>query len=131
MVMEELIRELRDIVREAFRLKQSEREIGASLFENVFIGSDDEWREVFHEDVPNALRELLEKVGLTCSIFHKKDDVPGYEYLANCVSRTGRKVALGFDVDYDYEIGDVYLAFASAWRDSEWSENQLVHYHEV
>jgi len=76
------------------------------------------------------LKEILDKVGLNCKVFFKKDDVPGFEYVANCWYK-GRRVALGFDVDYDTELGEVNLLGVEAWRDREWTPNQLVYYTEV
>ena len=131
MVFEDIIRELKSLIRDALIQKESERELEETLFEDVWIESDEDWRKLYDDDIPSTLKDILEKVGLSCRIFHKKDDVPGPEYVANCVTRSGRKMALGFDVDYDHEAGEVTLMFAQAWRDAEWTPSQLVYYHET
>jgi len=128
---EDVEKELRELLREAMHLKESGKELEETLFEDVWIENEEDYRRLFDDEIPSTLKEILERIGLSCRIFHKKDDVPGYEYLANCMTRTGRRIALGFDVDYDEVSGEVMLLFASAWRDSEWTPNQLVYYHET
>jgi len=130
-VFEEIVSELKSLVREAFRKREAEREIEEALFEDVEIKTEEEWKEYFHTEIPAVLRKLLRSAGLSCRLYHKKDDVPGPEYAANCVTRDGRRVAVGFDVDYDYDTGEIVLTYAHAWGDDEWTPSQLVHYHEV
>ena len=123
---------MRNLIGDAFLLGQSGEEMDVTLLENVVIESDEEWWELFYKDVPRVLKRALSENGLSCTIYYKKDDVPGHRYLANCSTiRTGRRVALGFDVEYDHELGEVYLCLATAWRDVSWTKNQLTHYHEV
>jgi len=127
----ELIRDLKALVRRALREKESEVELYETLFEDVDIKSEEDWISLYHDEIPSTLKAILEKVGLACKLFHKKDAVPGPEYVANCITRTGRKIALGLDVDYDHEVGEVKLTYATAYGDEEWTPNQLVYYHEV
>ncbi len=132
MGLERLVEELKSLVKTALAQGEDSREIEETLFEEVYdVDTEGEWKELYHRDIPDVLREALKKIGLTCKIYHKKDDVPGYEYVANCWTKTGRSIALGFDVDYDPELGEVNLVTASAWRDRVWNPNQLVYYHEV
>jgi hypothetical protein len=122
-VFEEIVSELRSLVREALRKKEAEREIGEALFEDVEMRTEEEWREYFHTEIPAVLRKILRSAGLSCRLYHKKDDVPGPEYVANCVTRDGRKVALGLDVDYDDVAGEIVLMYAQAWGDDEWTHH--------
>ena len=126
-----LVREIRNLVQDSLFKKEVSRELDELIFEDVWIESDEEWRKLFHDDIPETLKEVFRKIGLFCRIYHKKDDVPGPEYIANCITRSGRKVALGLDVDYDHEVGEVVLTFAQAWSDAEWTPSQLVYYHET
>jgi len=130
-VWKDIVTELRELIEEAIQYKESEKELYATLFEDVWIESDEEWREYYHDEIPYALKEIFKELGLSCRLYHKKDDVPGPEYVANCVNRAGRKIALGLDIDYDYDAAEVVLMFASAYRDAEWTPNQLVYYHET
>lgn len=132
MGLEGLVREIRLLVSKALVAGEDSREIEETLFEDVRdVDTEEGWKELYHRDIPGALRDVLRRVGLSCRIYHKKDDVPGYEYVANCRAESGRSVALGFDVDYDPEVGEVSLATASAWGDREWNPDRLVYYHEV
>ena len=131
MLFSTLVKTLRKVVEEALETGEGGEEAWKTLIEDTTIDSESEWREIYHSEIPSILRDSLRKLGLDCRLFHKKDDVPGFEYVANCVTREGRRIALGFDVDYDYEIGEVVLSFIKAYRDSEWAPTQLTHYHEV
>lgn len=132
---EDVVRDIKALVREALRRGEAEKEIYETLFEDVTVNSDQEYKELVDEDIPSALRKALEKVGLICTIYHKREAISGYEYLANCVTKTGRKMALGFDVDIrEFEsigAGEVELLVGYAARDTEWSPSRLVYYHEV
>jgi len=127
----ELAEEIRSIVQEAMREKEGERELYETIMEDVEIKTDRDWRDVFDYEVPSILKRVLERAGLTCSLYHRKDDVPGFEYVANCTTKDGERIALGFDVDYDPDTYEVQLQFVQAWRESRWTPTQLVYYHEV
>ena len=127
----EIVDEIRGLVKRALRKGEAEAEIEETLFEDVYIESDEDWETLLHEDIPAELRNLLKQAGLACNVYHKKDDVPGFEYVANCITKDGRPVALGFDIYYDYEFGKVTLLSAEAWANVRWSPSQLVYYHEV
>ena len=131
MAFERLVRELKSLVRRALAKREAERALEEALFEDVTIESDEDWRALWHDEVPSTLKDVLERAGLSCRIFHKKDEVPGPEYVANCIARGGRKVALGLDVDYDHEVGEVRLTYVKAYGDAEWTPSQLVYYHET
>lgn len=123
-----IAREIRDLVREALEKGESEKEVEETIFEETRISSEKDYWDLWHIDVPEELRRILDKAGLSCSLYFKTEEVPGPEYVANCVTEDGRPIALGIDVDYDPETDETTLSFVQAWRDKEWSENQLVYY---
>ncbi len=129
--IEDLADEIRVMVNKALRKGESEEEFWETLLEEVTIQSESDWREVFHKEVPDILRQALEKAGLTCTLYYRKEDVPGFEYVANCVTKDGRKVALGFNVEYDPNAQEVRLILGVAYRGREWTPNQLLYYREV
>jgi hypothetical protein len=66
--------------------------------------------KLYHEEIPWALREILEKAGLVCeTLYHKKDDVRGFEYIADCIVND-KKIRIGFDIEYIHGNIDLLLA---------------------
>jgi len=130
-VPDDLVREIKLLVITALASGEDSRVIEETLIEEAVVDTDEDWKELYHKEIPSVLRRILEKASLSCSIYHKKDDVPGYEYVANCTTKSGEHIALGFDIEMDYEFGDVTLIGASAWKGKEWSPVYLVYYHRV
>jgi len=128
----ELIEEIRDLVDTALKEKRIiDKEIFEDILEDVEMRSEKDWEKVFHDDVPSILRKVFEELGFTCTIYHKKDDVPGYEYLLSCISNEGEGVLVGLNVEYDPETGKVEILDAEASPGKEYNPNYLVYYHEV
>jgi len=128
----ELIEEMKDLIENVLREKTTiDKEFYETLFEDVWIRSEKDWEEIFHEDVPDLLRKVFKEIGFTCTIYHKKDDVPGYEYLLSCISEEGEGVLVGLNVEYDPETGKVELLDVEASPGKEFSPSYLVYYHEV
>lgn len=118
------MKEMSKVLAELIRRGGGESEVGVTVWEE--IESSEELREAFHKGIPNVLRKVFEDVGLVCTIYHKKDDVWGPEYVANC--RLGdRPVAVGVDVVVD-EFG-AHITYVNVSFDSEYPDNLLVYYH--
>jgi len=130
-MLKEVIRDLKDLVSEALSKGYAEGEIQESIFEDVEIETERGWDEMFHKDVPHALKEALREAGLICRVFHKKDEIRGAEYLANCRTKDGIPMALELEVEHDPVGGDIDLLFVTVKKGAQWSQNTLVYYHEV
>jgi len=117
--VESIAEEIKALVDKALEKGVAEEEIDEDIFEEYLIETDTDYEYLVHTDIPSFLREVLDKAGLTCTILHKKEDVPGYEYLAECVVKKGitiEDVTLGFDIITD-ELGGnwVRVNLLSAW----------------
>ena len=104
--VEPLARVIRSAVREALLGRFVEREVEELILGGVFIEDWGERETPLHQDTPSALKEALRKAGLACELYYSRDGVPAY--VANCVTDSGRRVALGLDVslrdNYDPDI---------------------------
>ncbi|RDD52765.1 MAG: hypothetical protein BA066_07930 [Candidatus Korarchaeota archaeon NZ13-K] len=130
-MLKEAIRDLKDLVSEALSKGYAEGEIQESIFEDVEIETEKDLDEMFHKDVPHALKKALREAGLMCRIFHKKKDIHGPEFLANCETKHGIPVALELEVEHDPVDKEVNLLYVYAAGGTHWSPNRLVYYHEV
>ena len=111
-----------------------DEDVFETLLEDVAIGDQDwdEYRRLFHEDIPRILMAMFREVGFTdCKIYDLKDGVTLPEYLANCTTRDGTKVAIELDVEYDPETARVELLLFRAYKNSYWKPDILVYYTDV
>ena len=68
-----------------------------TLFEEYEIDNDNDYINLIHRDIPEAIRDILSKIGIeNIEIYHLKDDVQAYEYIVT----NGR---LTFFIDIDKE----------------------------
>ena len=49
---DELLRELKEVIKRALRMGESEEQIEEPLTEDVFIETDEEYRRAFEDEVP-------------------------------------------------------------------------------
>lgn len=92
--------------------RAAEEDVDEVVWEEVFGGeepTESAWKWLWHRDIPEVLKEALEKAGLTCTLYYKREEVPGYEYLASCITRGGREVTVGFNLSYDHEADELTL----------------------
>lgn len=111
-----------------------DEDVFETLLEDVVIGDQDwdEYRRLFHEDIPTVLMAMFREAGFSdCKIYDLRDGVTLPEYLANCVTEDGMKVAIELDVEYDPEAGEVELLLFRAYKDSYWLPSILVYYTDV
>ena len=96
-----LIGDLRELKSKALRSGFAEGEIMRTLFEEVEVESDEDYRKLIHDDIPETLRKLLEKAGLReCRVYRKKDAVAGAEYIAEC--RYPEPIVVEMETDFDW-----------------------------
>jgi len=80
--------------------------------EEVKVEDDEDMGRLLHQDIPKALRELMHKVGLTVvSLYHLKDDLLMYEYVADCLTDEDRCMALAFTLTSAWSL--MYLLTCS------------------
>ena len=90
---------------------------------------DDDLDKFLHEEVPEVIKSVAREIGARAYVYHKKDAVPGPEYIV-LLKRGGKKYTLEVDCDpYEpEEKGTCTLFIVDAWRG--WSE-PTVHYHPI
>lgn len=133
-IVEEIVENLKEVLQRAERRGVWGEEVDITIYEEVGLEEKwdwDEWRKITHEEVPSLLRRAFRRLGLSCELFYRKDDIPGFEYVANCVSRKGVPYALGIDVLYDDVTDQLLINYIEARKNAEWSPDMLVYYTRV
>lgn len=129
--LKDIAKKFRRLVTCALHEKECEQMIDETIFEDVEMTTFEEAKKLYEKEIPETLNIILKEAGLNCDIYFKKDDVPGPEYIANCWTRDGKKIALGIDVEYDPEVGIVRIVFARAYSGAHYPESVLVYYKQV
>jgi len=97
-------------------------------WEEVEFVDDRDYAKFIHEEVPENIKEVAKEIGAEAYVYHKKDDVPGSEYIVQ-INRRGKTYTLY--VDYspsDLEEGRFTLYIVRG--EKGWYEPS-VHYHSV
>ena len=115
--------------------KRVDEEVFETLLEDVDFSSknwESKFRKAFQKDIPRILMAMFREAGFSeCKIYDLKDGVTLPEYLANCTTRDGTKVAIELDVEYDPETESVDLLLFRAYKNSYWKPDILVYYTDV
>ena len=128
----DVIGDLKEVLDRTLRLGYAEEELDTTLFEDVREDEyEKEYNSIFHMEIPTILKKALKEVGLTCSLYHLKDDVSMPEYVANCTTSNGIPIAASFEVIYEPLTGEIKLIHTSMDKGKEYPPSVLVYYHEV
>jgi len=133
----DLPRDISEIVRRALRSGFAEiPEVDEDIFEEVEVKSDEDFRTLIEEDVPNVLKDILRKAGLRCRLFLSTvERMP--EYIANCWTRDNKPVALEIDAGFEpwegegFEGYGSYQLYSIRAHPGHYGPNMLVYYKEV
>jgi len=126
-----MVEEFAEIIERCLKKGAIEEELFDTLIEDMEIENDDDYLQLLHFDIPAALKELMDSAGLYYTLYHKKDDIDSHEYIASCETESGRKIAVFFDVDIDFETGEAILVGVTAYADRTLPKGLLPYYHPV
>ena len=116
--MKSIIHEFKEIIQELEKEEFIEREVHETLIEDIEIRNEKDWNEIYHNEIPALIREVLREIGFECKILHLKDDVKLPEYLVE-LYRDGKYFGyLELDVDYDHEVNEVTLLLVRGYKES-------------
>jgi hypothetical protein len=97
-------------------------------WEEVEFKDDQDFADFIHREVPEAIKEVAKEIDAEAYVYHKKDDVPGSEYIVQ-IYWEGKKYTLYVDYyPHDLEEGRFILYIVEGERD--WYEPS-VYYHPV
>jgi len=98
-------------------------------WEEVEFKDDDYYAKFIHEEVPEEIKRVAKEIGAKAYVFHKKDDVPGAEYIV-LLERGRKRYTLYVDCDLEepWERGTFMLFLIEGERG--WYEPS-VYYHPV
>jgi hypothetical protein len=127
---DDLLYELRELIEYAKKHGEAEDELYETVFEDVEVENEDDYNEYVHREIPELLRSIFRFLRFKgIRIYHKKDDVPGSEYLIEAMRGQSSYV---FELDIDYDIGGRWeLMWARVVKGAKISEGYLPYYHEV
>jgi len=78
-------------------------------WEEVEFENDEDFIKFIHEEVPEAIKDVAREIGASAYVYHKKDDVPGSDYIVQ-ISWRGKQYTLHVGYDpYDIEKGSFAL----------------------
>jgi hypothetical protein len=128
---EDLIYELRELIEEAKRHGSSEDDLYITVFEDAWIKKEDQYERYIHKEIPLLLRDILRFLRFQgIRIYHKKDDVPGPEYLIEMI-RGHAQYVMETDIIYDDVGGEWDLMWIRITKNAKIAEGYLPYYHEV
>jgi len=128
---EDLVLEIRELVEEAKRHGESESDLYATIFEDVSIKNEKQYERYLHKEIPELLRAVLKFLRFSkIQIYHKKDDIPGAEYLIQAV-RGKTSYVFEIDTNYDETSGEWEVLWIRITKDAKIAEGYLPYYHEV
>jgi hypothetical protein len=97
-------------------------------WEEVEFVDDDDYAKFIHEEVPEAIVGVAKKIGAKAYVYHKKDDVPGAEYIVQIYWKGKR-----YTLHVDYSPGDLEKGMFTLYivgGEKGWYEPP-VYYHRV
>ena len=128
---EDLVLDIRELVEEAKKHGEAEDDLYEMIFEDVTIKNEKQYERYIHKEIPLLLRDILRFLRFQgIRIYHKKDDVPGPEYLVEAM-RGQSSYAFEVDTNYDDISGEWELLWVRVVRNAEISKDYLPYYHEV
>jgi len=128
---EDLVYELRELIEDAKRHGEAEDDLYEMIFEDVTIKNEKQYERYIHKEIPLLLRDILRFLRFQgIRIYHKKDDVPGPEYLIEAL-RGHAQYVMETDIIYDEIGGEWEILWIRIVRDAEINKDYLPYYHEV
>jgi hypothetical protein len=128
---EDLILEIRDLVEDAKKHGEAEDDLYEMIFEDVIIKNEKQYERYIHKEIPELLRRILRFLRFQgIRIYHKKDDVPGPEYLIEA-SRGQSLYVFEVNTNYDETSGEWEILWIRIVRNAMINNNYLPYYHEV
>jgi hypothetical protein len=128
---EDLVLDIRELVEEAKKYGGSEDDLYTTVFEDVTIKNEKQYERYIHREIPLLLRDILRFLRFQgIRIYHKKDDVPGPEYLIEMIRGHGQYV-METDIIYDDIGGRWELIWIRITKNAKIAEGYLPYYHEV
>jgi len=115
--MKSIVHEFKEIIQELEKDGIVVRDIHGTLIEDVEIRNEKDWNEVYHNEIPALIREVLREIGFECKIMHLKDDVRLPEYLVKLYKDGKYFGYLELDVDYDHELNEVILLLVRGYKE--------------
>jgi hypothetical protein len=95
-------------------------------WEEVEFADDNDYAKFIHEEVPEAIEKVAKEIGAEAYVYHKKDDVPGAEYIVQILWE-GKKYTLYIDY-YPYDIEEGRFTLYIVGGERGWYEPS-VYYH--
>jgi len=128
---EDLIYELRELIESAKRHGESEDDLFITVFEDVWVKKEDQYERYIHKEIPLLLRDILRFLRFQgIRIYHKKDDVPGPEYLIEMI-RGHAQYVMETDIIYDDIGGEWEILWIRITKNAKIADGYLPYYHEV
>jgi hypothetical protein len=128
---EDLVIELRELIEKAKKHGESEADLDTTVFEDVLIKNEKQYERYLHKEIPLLLRDILRFLRFrSITVYHRKDDIPGAEYLIQAV-RGQSTYAFALDVSYDDIGGRWEILWVRVTKDAEVNKDYLPYYHEV
>jgi len=128
---EDLVLDIRELVEEAKKHGEAEDDLDEMIFEDVTIKNEKQYERYIHKEIPLLLRDILRFLRFQeIRIYHKKDDVPGPEYLIEMIRGHGQYV-METDIIYDEIGGEWEILWIRITKNAKIAEGYLPYYHEV
>jgi len=126
-----LVLDIRELVEEAKKHGEAEDDLYEMIFEDVTIKNEKQYERYIHKEIPLLLRDILRFLRFQeIRIYHKKDDVPGPEYLIEMIRGHGQYV-METDIIYDEIGGEWEILWIRITKNAKIAEGYLPYYHEV
>jgi hypothetical protein len=127
---EDLVLEIRELVEEAKKHGEAEDDL-YEMIEDVTIKNERQYERYIHKEIPLLLRDILRFLRFQgIRIYHKKDDVPGPEYLIE-MTRRHTQYVMETNIIYDEISGEWEILWIRITKNAKIAEGYLPYYHEV